>query len=89
MTSDTPAQDFLLPRLRALLQEAEARGIARDVAVAVLSDLITGPDFNTAQPDPLGDSEPPPPQAAAPADAALQVDAKEEAARQVTSTGPI
>ena len=89
MTSDTPAQDFLLPRLRALLQEAQARGIEREVAVAVLTDLITGPDFNTALPDPNADSEPPSLRNTAPADAALRVDAKDEAARQVTSTGPV
>jgi hypothetical protein len=29
-----------------LLAESESAGIARDVAVAVLIDLLTGPDFN-------------------------------------------
>ena len=60
MTSATPAHDFLLPRLTALLDEAAANGIARDVAVAVLTDLVTGPAFNTASPDPLADASPTP-----------------------------
>ncbi len=60
MTDDTPGHDFLLPRLGALVEEAVAHGIARDVAVAVLTDLITGPAFNDAVPDPAADSEPRP-----------------------------
>ncbi len=89
MTSDTPAHDFLLPRLEALLGEAQAQGIARDVAVAVLTDLVTGADFNTALPDPDADSEPPPAKQAPPADAALRIAAKNQAARQVTSIDPV
>lgn len=58
MTSDQPARDLLLPRLTALLNEALAAGIARDVAVAVLIDLITSPAFDTAAPDPAADSQP-------------------------------
>lgn len=53
-----PAHEFLLPRLSALVNEAEASGIARDVAVAVLIDLVTSPGFDTAAPDPKADSEP-------------------------------
>jgi len=60
MTSETPGHDFLLPRLKALIEEATANGIARDVAVAVLTDLVTGPEFNGAAPDPTADSEPHP-----------------------------
>jgi hypothetical protein len=58
MTSASPAHDFLLPRLTALVDEAVASGIARDVAVAVLIDLVTSPGFDTAAPDPMTDSEP-------------------------------
>jgi hypothetical protein len=39
--SPTPLHDWLTPRLEALLREAEAAGFARDVALAVLLDLIT------------------------------------------------
>jgi hypothetical protein len=57
MTIDSPAHDFLLPRLTALVKEATATGIARDVAVAVLIDLVTSPQFDTAAPDPDADTE--------------------------------
>jgi hypothetical protein len=60
MTSDSPARDFLLPRLTALIDQTVARGIARDVAVAVLIDLVTSPEFDTAAPDPADDSAPHP-----------------------------
>jgi hypothetical protein len=59
MTSDSPARDFLLPRLSALIQQAVKAGITREVAVAVLIDLVTSPRFDTAAPDPLADSNPP------------------------------
>ncbi|HEY4043830.1 MAG TPA: hypothetical protein VGM32_18555 [Rhodopila sp.] len=58
MNSMSPARDFLLPRLTALVDEAVASGIAGDVAVAVLIDLVTSPRFDTAAPDPTADSEP-------------------------------
>jgi hypothetical protein len=58
MASNAPARDYLLPRLTALVTEAEASGIAREVAVAVLIDLVTSPGFDTAAPDPKADSEP-------------------------------
>jgi hypothetical protein len=60
MTTDLPAREFLLPRLTVLVDEAVAVGIAREVAVAVLIDLITLPSFDTAAPDPLDDSAPHP-----------------------------
>ena len=44
--NDAPAHVWLRPRLIALIAEAEQAGIARDVAVAVAIDLMTGPDFN-------------------------------------------
>lgn len=43
--SDTPAHDWLKPQLEKLIEEAEANGIERTVAVAVLTDLVTGPDL--------------------------------------------
>ena len=58
MTTDSPARDFLLPRLTALVNEATATGIARDVAVAVLIDIVTSPRFDTAAPSPMDDSAP-------------------------------
>jgi hypothetical protein len=58
--TDAPARDFLLPRLTALLDETVARGIAREVAVAVMIDLVTSPQFDTAAPDPTADSAPHP-----------------------------
>jgi hypothetical protein len=60
MTSNAPAHEFLLPRLTALVDEAVARGVTRDVAVAVMIDLITSPRFNTAAPSPTDDSAPHP-----------------------------
>ena len=60
MTTNSSTRDFLLPRLSALVEEAVAIGIARDVAVAVLIDLVTSPRFDTAAPDPSDDSAPHP-----------------------------
>ncbi|MGI4744807.1 MAG: hypothetical protein ACRYGI_18935 [Janthinobacterium lividum] len=40
--TDTPVHDWLQPRLRQMLIEAEQAGIERSIAVAVLTDLITG-----------------------------------------------
>lgn len=60
MTTDTPARSFLRPRLAALVDAAVAEGIAREVAVAVLIDLVTAPPFNVVAPDPTADSEPHP-----------------------------
>ena len=58
MASDAPARDLLLPRVAALVNEGVAAGIARDVVVAVLIDIVTSPKFDTAAPDPRADSEP-------------------------------
>lgn len=60
MTSNTPAHDFLLPRLTGLIDEALAVGIAREVAVAVLIDLVTSPRFDQAVPSSKDDSAPHP-----------------------------
>lgn len=83
MASDTPAHDFLQPALAALVNEAVTKGISRDVAVAVLTDLITGPDFNGAVPDPKADSEPRPDQEPGPSDQALLVREKNSLVEQV------
>jgi hypothetical protein len=58
MTSVSPVHDFLLPRLTALIDETVATGIMREVAVAVIIDLVTSPRFDTAAPDPEADSAP-------------------------------
>jgi hypothetical protein len=58
MTSDSPVHDFLLPRLTALINETVATGTTREIAVAVMIDLITSPRFDTAMPDPEADSAP-------------------------------
>jgi hypothetical protein len=60
MTSATPAHDFLLPRLTTLVDDAVSTGIARDVVVAVLIDLITAAPFNTVGPDTTQDTDPGP-----------------------------
>jgi hypothetical protein len=58
MTSDSPVHDFVLPRLTALVDDAVAAGATREVAVAVIIDLITSSRFDTAAPDPKTDSAP-------------------------------
>jgi hypothetical protein len=55
MSTNTPARDFLLPGLNALITEAAGLGISREVAVAVLIDLVTGPGFNDVAIDPAED----------------------------------
>jgi hypothetical protein len=47
MTTNTPAHDFLAPRLAELVANAVSQGLDRDVVVAVLIDLITKPPFTT------------------------------------------
>jgi hypothetical protein len=58
MSSDSPIHDFVLPRLTALVDDAVAAGTTREVAVAVIIDLITSARFDTAAPDPDTDSAP-------------------------------
>jgi len=88
MSNGLPAHDFLLPRLAALVDEAVAAGIQRDVAVAVLIDLITSSRFDTAAPDATADADPRPGWERRPDDpvlvagqnpAALPIDAQDEA----------
>ena len=57
MQAATPAHDFLLPRLRQLVADAQAQGIGRDAVVAVMIDIVTGSTFNAATPDPADDTE--------------------------------
>jgi hypothetical protein len=45
---DIGAHDWFRPRLAALLAEADSAGYGRDVAVAVVTDLVNGAEFNTA-----------------------------------------
>lgn len=58
MSSDSPIHDFVLPRLAALVNDAVAAGATREVAVAVIIDLITSSRFDTAAPGPETDSAP-------------------------------
>ena len=44
--TDTPAHDWLRPKLEQLLTEAETAGIERSIAIAVLTDIVTGVGFN-------------------------------------------
>jgi hypothetical protein len=71
MASDSPARDFLLPRLSALIDQAVAHGFAREVAVAVLIDIVTSPRFDSAAPDPADDVAPDPAWEPGPVDVAL------------------
>ena len=57
MIAQSPAHDFLLPKLQALIGDAAAHGIARDVAVAVLIDLVTSSRFDCPFMDAKPDSE--------------------------------
>ncbi len=62
MSSETPVHDFLLPHVTALVQQAMAEatpgGVAKDVVVAVLIDILTSPRFDTAATPPDADSAP-------------------------------
>ncbi len=49
MTTISP-HDWLRPRLNALVEEAASSGIARDISVAVITDLINGPGFASDAP---------------------------------------
>jgi hypothetical protein len=44
--SNTPAHDWLRPRLAALVHDAERAGFDRQTVIAVLTDLITAPPYN-------------------------------------------
>lgn len=49
-SADTPIHDWLRPRLQTLVDEAESRGFDREAVVAVITDIITSPPFDTALP---------------------------------------
>ena len=44
--SASPVHEWLTPRLRAMVREAETAGFQRQTVVAVITDLITGPAYN-------------------------------------------
>ena len=46
----TPTQRWILPKLTELLAQAKSLGIPQQLAVAVLSDLPEGPEFNLSPP---------------------------------------
>ncbi len=47
-SADTPVHDWLRPRLQTLVDEAERNGFDREAVVAVITDIITAPPFDTA-----------------------------------------
>ncbi len=46
----TPVHSWVLPRLNALIAEAVKHGMNRQVVVAVITDIVTGPGYNDAVP---------------------------------------
>ena len=58
MPDETPIHTYLRPRITELVRGAVAQGMARDAVVAVVIDIITSPDFDTAAPSPTDDSVP-------------------------------
>jgi hypothetical protein len=49
--TDVSPHEWLRPKLVALVQEAETAGIARDVSVAVITDVVNGPGFSYGPPE--------------------------------------
>jgi hypothetical protein len=49
--TDVSPHDWLRPKLAALMKEAEAAGIAPDVSVAVITDLVNGALFTATPPE--------------------------------------
>ena len=49
---DISPHEWYHSRLSSLMAEAQQAGIARDVSVAVITDLVNGPDFGVAVPKP-------------------------------------
>jgi hypothetical protein len=45
----TPVHDWVLPRLNALIAEAAANGMEREVVVAVITDIVEGPGYNDVE----------------------------------------
>jgi hypothetical protein len=52
--AETEPRDWIYPRLEALVADAEKAGIARDMTVALVTDIINGPPFNVG-PEPVAD----------------------------------
>ncbi|WP_173568554.1 hypothetical protein [Acetobacter conturbans] len=55
MATEGPAAMFLKPRLNALVAEGEKNGIAADVTVAVLLDLLETESFGVTTPEGEGE----------------------------------
>ena len=53
--SDVSPHEWLRPRLSVLVAEAAKAGIAHDVSVAVITDLINGP-LSAPEPAPTGEN---------------------------------
>jgi hypothetical protein len=49
--NDTPAHDWLRPRLSELVRQGVLAGFDRQTVVAVITDLITAPPFNEPSPE--------------------------------------
>jgi hypothetical protein len=47
---DTPVHEWLRPRLRDLVLMAETEGFERDVVVATVIDIMTGPPYDVTLP---------------------------------------
>jgi hypothetical protein len=54
--AETEPRDWLYPRLEALVADAEQAGIARELTVALVTDIINGPPFNVG-PEPTADED--------------------------------
>jgi hypothetical protein len=48
--SDSAPHDWYRPHLQALVAQAAQAGFAADVSVAVITDLINGPEFSPGEP---------------------------------------
>ena len=53
--SEIDPRAWLYPRLDALVAEAEKAGIARDMTVALVTDIINGPPFNVGPNEAVAD----------------------------------
>ena len=52
MSEAVPIHEWVLPRVVALVRDAETAGFDRATVVAVITDIITSPAFNEAPLDP-------------------------------------
>lgn len=58
MRDETPIHTYPRPRITELVRGAVAQGMTRDAIVAVVIDIITSADFDTAATNPADDSAP-------------------------------